>query len=319
MMWELWVEPWTIGDWMWRGVLAACLAAVPCALLGVFLYLRRMSLIADALTHVALPGIVAAFLLSGSMEPAPMLVGAAAVGLMASVAIEGLAGRGGVRADASIGIVFTTFFAAGIIALSVFVEDAHIDTQCMLFGDVLGISDESLWLLGLCAPLVCGAVALGYRWLALVSFDEGLARNLGVPVALVHYGLMGAVSMTTVASFEAVGAILAIAMIVVPAATAHVLCDRLPSMLAVAAGHGVISALMGMYAAVWWDVSAAGAIVCVGGLLYALAFGFGPRHGVIVRWARRRRQRRRGSREPGPEPERAAAPAVAPGGEALGR
>jgi len=287
-MWELFVEPWTMGAWMWRGTLAATLAAIPCALLGVFLYLRRMSLIADALTHVALPGIVAAFLLSGSVEPFTMLVGAAIVGVLASGAIEALADKGGVRSDAAIGIVFTAFFSIGVIALSVGVHDAHIDTACVLFGDVLGISNDSLILLGITAPVVCALVALFYRWLALVSFDKGLAANLGVPVALVHYGLMGAVSVTSVASFEAIGAILAIAMIVVPAATAHILCDRLPWMLVVACLHGVVSAVAGMYIAVWADVSAAGSIVCVGGALYGLAFLIAPRHGVLVRWWRKR-------------------------------
>ena len=287
-MWELFVEPWTMGAWMWRGTLAATLAAIPCALLGVFLYLRRMSLIADALTHVALPGIVAAFLLSGSVEPFTMLVGAAIVGVLASGAIEALADKGGVRSDAAIGIVFTAFFSIGVIALSVGVHDAHIDTACVLFGDVLGISNDSLILLGITAPVVCALVALFYRWLALVSFDKGLAANLGVPVALVHYGLMGAVSVTSVASFEAIGAILAIAMIVVPAATAHILCDRLPWMLVVACLHGVGSAVAGMYIAVWADVSAAGSIVCVGGALYGLAFLIAPRHGVLVRWWRKR-------------------------------
>jgi manganese/zinc/iron transport system permease protein len=193
-----------------------------------------------------------------------------------------------VRSDAAIGIVFTAFFSIGVIALSVGVENAHIDTACVLFGDVLGISNDSLILLGITAPAVMLLVGLFYRWLSLVSFDKGLAANLGVPVALVHYGLMGAVSVTSVASFEAIGAILAIAMIVVPAATAHILCDRLPWMLIVACAHGVFSAILGMYFAVWLDVSAAGAMVCVGGVLYALAFLGAPKHGVLVRWARRR-------------------------------
>jgi manganese/zinc/iron transport system permease protein len=295
---QLLIEPWLIGDWMWRGTLAAALSAIPCAVLGVFLYLRRLSLIADALTHVALPGIVAVFLLTGSMEPLPMLLGAAGVGALASYAIESLASRDGVRSDAAVGIVFTAFFAAGVILLSTSVQDAHIDTQCVLFGDVLGISDDSLVLLGLVAPSVCVAAALGWRWLSLVSFDPGLAVNLGVPVALVHYALMGAVSVTTVASFEAIGAILAVAFIVVPASTAHILADRLHSMVALAVAHALASVLGGMYAAVWFDLSASGAIVCVGGALYALAFLFAPRHGVVSARLRRSARRRSSRHSP---------------------
>lgn len=283
MLYELFIEPWTMGAWMWRGTAAAALAASPCALLGVFLYLRRQSMIADALTHIALPGIVAAFLLTGSLDPLTMLLGAAVAGLLSSVVIEHLSKRPNIRSDAAIGIVFTAMFALGVVALTMFVKDAHIDTRCVLFGDILGISDGSLKMLALICPLVFVGVASMYRWLLMVSFDEGFARHVGVPVAWVHYGLMVATSMTTVASFEAVGAVLAMAMIVTPAATAHLLTDRLPMMLAVSILHGLLSALLGMYLSVWFELSSSGAIVVVGALLYVLAFLFAPRHGLLWR------------------------------------
>lgn len=286
-LYELFVEPWTIGAWMWRGTLTACLSAVPCALLGVFLYLRRMSMIADALTHIALLGVVVAFLVSGSMEPLPMLIGAGSVGVGASVLIEGLSKRKNVRSDAAIGIVFTACFALGVILLSLFVHDAHIDTQCVLFGDVLGVSNDSIILLGVVSPMVIVGVLVFYRWLAAVSFDADFARQVGLPVTAVHYGLMIATSMTTVASFEAIGAILAIALIVVPAAFAHTLADRLPAMLGWAVLHGLISAVVGMYASIWAEVSSSGAIVVTGGVLYMLAFCFAPKYGVITRRFRR--------------------------------
>lgn len=285
MMLELFVDPWYWGDWMWRGMLAAALSAVPLALLGVFLYLRRLSLIADALAHVALPGIVVAFLLTGTLDGPVMLVGAAAMGLLAAVSIEGLSRQPEVRPDAAIGIVFTVLFAVGVILLSTTVRDAHIDTQCVLFGNVLGISDRALWMLAGVAPTVAILVAIFYRWLSVSSFDPTLAAGLGIPVGALHYGLMTAVSVTTVASFEAVGAILAIAMIIVPAATAHLVADRLWVMLAVAVAHAIVSTVLGMYAAVWMNTSAAGAIVVVGGCLYAIAFLFAPRHGRIWRLA----------------------------------
>lgn len=284
------VEPWLTGDWMWRGMLAAALVAVPSAVLGVFLYLRRRSLVADAHSHLALPGIVAAFLLTGSVSSPVMLGGAVVVGLGASFAIEALSRRRGIRADAAIGIVFTPLFALGVILLSSQVHDAHIDAQCVLFGDVLGISDTSLRLLGIVAPVVLMLVAVFYRWLALSSFDAALAHTLGVPVAAVHYGLMTAVALTTMASFEAVGAVLVIALIIVPAATAHILTDRLPAMLAVAVAHGLSSAVLGMYLSIWINSSTAGAMAVVGGALYALAFLFAPRHGMLIAmrrsWAR---------------------------------
>jgi manganese/zinc/iron transport system permease protein len=270
-------------------MLAALLVAIPCAVLGVFLYLERMSLLSDALAHVALPGIVVAFLLSGSLEGPTMVAGAAAVGLLSSFLIKALARRPHVRPDAAIGIVFTVLFAGGVILLSTMVRDAHIDTQCVLFGNVLAISDRTLWTLAVVSPIVLGLVAVFWRWLAVTAFDSNLAVNIGVPVALVHYGLMTGVSVTTVAGFEAVGAILVIALIIVPAATAHVLCDRLHSMVGVAVLHAVLSTVVGMYASVWLNCSSAGAIVVAGGLFYGMAFVFGPRHGLWVRWMRRRR------------------------------
>lgn len=291
MLYELFIEPWTLGAWMWRGTLTACLTAIPCGLLGVFLYLRRMSLMADALTHIALLGVVVAFLLSGSMEPLPMLLGAGVVGVLASVLIETLSKRKQVRSDAAIGIVFTACFALGVILLSLFVKDAHIDTQCVLFGDVLGVSNDSMILLGIVCPLVIVGVAVFYRWLGAVSFDQDFARQVGIPVVAVHYGLMIATSMTTVASFEAVGAILAIAMIVVPAATAHLLSDRLFGMLGWAVAHGILSSVLGMYISIWAEVSSAGAIVVVGGTFYLLAFTLAPKHGVISRRLQKRRAR----------------------------
>lgn len=289
-MYDLFVEPWTSGAWMWRGMLASILAAIPLALLGVFLYLRRMSLVADALSHVALLGIVAAFLLTGSLDGPVMLAGAALVGLLAAVAIEALAKRPKVRPDAAIGIVFTILFALGVILLSTSVHDAHIDTQCVLFGNVLAISDRALWMLATVAPLVILGVAIFFRWLEITSFDAAMAASLGVPVGALHYGLMSAVSVTTVASFETVGAILAIALMIVPAATAHLVADRLSTMLLVAVAHAVASAVLGMYVSVWFDASTAGAIVVVGGALYALAFIF-ARHGLL-RSALARRTRR---------------------------
>lgn len=280
-MFDWLIEPWAWGAWMWRGVVASLLVAVPSAVLGVFLYLRRMSMLSDALAHVALPGIVAMFLLTGSIEGPVMVVGATLAGVLASAMIEGLSRHPNVRPDAAIGIVFTTLFALGVVLLSVFVHDAHIDTDCVVFGNVLAISDTTLVTLAVVAPLVLGVVALFWRWLSVTSFDPLLARNLGVPVVAVQYGLMTAVSVTTVAAFEAVGAILVIALLVLPAATAHLFARSLTRMVAVAVAHAVTSCMVGMYLAVWLNCSPAGAIVVAGGALYLLAYTFAPQHGAL--------------------------------------
>ena len=273
------VDPWTWGDWMWRGMLTVHLVAIASAVLGVFLYLRRMSLLADALAHVALPGIVAAFLVTGSLDGPVMLAGAVVVGLIASWSIESLARRPGIKGDAAIGIVFTSFFAVGVILLSTVVRDAHIDSHCLLFGDLLGVSDRALGLVIVVVPTVLVLVAGFWRWLAVSSFDPRFALSIGVPVGALNYGLMTSVTVTAVAGFEAVGAILVIALIIVPAATAHLLADRLIAMIGWAVAHTVLSCWIGMYLAIYWNTSAAGAIVTVGGALYLLVFLFAPRHG----------------------------------------
>ena len=282
------VDPWYWGDWMWRGMLTVHLVAIGCAVLGVFLYLRRMSLLADALAHVALPGVVAAFMISGSLDASVMVLGAVVVGLVTAVSIQALANRPNIRSDAAIGIVFTSLFAGGVILLSTVVRDAHIDTHCLLFGDLLGVSDRAILLVVTVVPAVLVLVALFYRWLAVSSFDIRFAAAIGIPVAAVNYGLMTAVTVTVVAGFEAVGAILVIALIIVPAATAHLLADRLWAMISWSVAHAVVSCWVGMYLAIAVNTSAAGAIVCVGGGLYLLAFLFSPRHGRVVRWAQGR-------------------------------
>lgn len=253
--------------WFWRAVLTGCLVSVPCALIGVFLYLRRMSLVADALAHVALPGIVLAFLVSGGVELPALLVGAVLVGVGSTLAMQGLATRG-VREDASIGVVFTTLFALGVVLLSTSARGVDLDLDCVLFGDILGVSDTSIAALALTGLTVTALVVAFYRWLALGSFDPVVAATLGVPVAMVHNGLVTAAAVTAVVSFEAVGAVLGIAMVIVPAATAHRLADRLVPMLVIAVAHGVVSTLLGVVLSVLLDCSTAGAIVVVSGAMF---------------------------------------------------
>jgi manganese/zinc/iron transport system permease protein len=288
------LSPWTSGDWMWRGMLSSMLVSLSCSVLGVFLYLRRMSMLSDALAHVALLGIVGVFLLTGSLDGGILLLGAIVVGVGASVLIERLASVPGVRADASVGIVFTSMFALGVILLTTSVQDAHIDMDCALYGNVLGISNRALVMLAISAPVTLVLVAIGFRWLTVSSFDPTLARSLGIPVAAVQYGLMVTVSVAAVSGFEAVGAVLVIAYFVVPAATAHLLVDRMSHMVFVAVAHGLLSCVIGMYGAIWFNCSPAGMMVVAGGGLYLSAFLFAPRHGRVQQWLAGREKERSG-------------------------
>ena len=269
---ELFIEPWTIGDWMWRGMLTASLVAVSCAVLGCFLYLRRMSLLSDALAHAALPGVAAAYLITGESETWSLLVGATIAGLVTTFLVGVVEKRSRTKSDAAIGIVFTSLFALGVIMVSALASDAHIDLDCVLYGDVLGVADHSIKALAVITVIVIALTIAFFKPLQLSTFDPALAASFGIPVAMIQVGLMSVLSVTTVAAFEAVGAVLVIAAIITPAATAHLVTRHLQSMIGIAVIHGLLSAILGMYVSIWINCSTAGAMVTVGALLFALTF-----------------------------------------------
>ncbi|WP_409342179.1 metal ABC transporter permease [Paenibacillus sp. MBLB4367] len=281
-------------------LLTGALVACSCSVLGCFLILRRMAMIGDAISHSVLPGIVIVFLLSGSRDSLLMLFGAAILGLVTVFLIQTLH-QSGVQSDASIGVVFTSLFAVGIVLISLFARQVDLDLDCVLYGEIayvgwdtmeiggVNVGPKAVWALGLTLLLVVCIVGLFYKQFKLCAFDPALAAALGIPVLLFHYLLMGLVSITTVASFESVGAILVVGMLVVPAATAYLLTDKLGRMIAYSIVIGVICSTAGYYAAVLLDASIAGCMISVAGALFVLAFLFSPSHGVV--WKKRRQRR----------------------------
>lgn len=277
-------------------ILTGCLAAVSCGLLGCFLILRQMAMIGDAISHAVLPGIVIAFLFSGSLDSVPMLIGASTFGIITTYLIETFNKKGGLQKDASIGITFTWLFAIGVILISLYADDVHIDQDCVLFGEIAYVALEPLtsiipgvsapntvWVLGGVMLLIIAMIIFGYKGLFLTTFDPSFAATIGVSTVVWHYLLMSAVSVTTVVSFESVGAILVVALLIAPAATAYLITDKLPKMLVIAALVGVISSFGGYYLAVWLDASVAAAIATVLGIEFTLAFLFSPQNGIIVK------------------------------------
>ena len=267
--------------WFLRAVGAGSLVAISCSVVGVFLYLRRMSMVADALAHIALLGTLLAVLATGGLSSNAILVGAVLTGALATVLMQRLA-ESGVREDSAIGIVFTAAFSLGVVLLSTRFRSVHIDTDCVLFGDILGIEDQTLVSLGMVAVLIVVGTFLLRRWLALSTFDPVVAATVGVPVVFVHHAIVVGSSFAAVAAFQAVGAVLAVALIVVPAATAHQLTHRLPSMLAVAVGHALASTWLGLAISVAAETRPSGTIVCVAGALYLVALLAAPHHGVFA-------------------------------------
>ena len=285
-------------------VVTAVLVAVPCALLGTFLVLRRMAMMGDAISHAVLPGIVVAFFLSESLGPITSLIGAGAFGLLTAVLVEWLKNTGRVKEDSSIGIVFTALFALGVFLISRFASDVHLDLQHVLYGEiafsplnvlVLGdiyLGPRSFWTMGIVTAMALCVVLLLYKELKIATFDAGLAAAAGLSPTLVHYLLMGAVSVTTVGAFDSVGAVLVVAFLIAPPATAYLLTDKLSRMLALATFLGTLSAVLGYYLAAALDVAIAGMMAVVAGALFSLALLFSPSRGLVANNLRHRRHRR---------------------------
>lgn len=286
-------------------VLTACLVAVAGSLVGVFLVLRRLSMISDAISHSVLPGIVAAFWFSGGeAATVPALIGAAAMGLLTVVAVEVLVRSGRVKNDAAIGVVFPLLFSIGVILISVYFRNAHLDLDAVLYGEiayapfnlisVLGRElPESLVLMGTLALLNAVFVGVFFKELRLSTFDAGLAGFLGFAPGALHYALMTLLSFTTVGAFEAVGAVLIVAFVIVPPASAYLLTRKLSVMLGLSLTIGVFASIAGYFVALAVDASIAGMIASMLGLVFFLCVLFSPLDGVLATLTRRKDQRDR--------------------------
>lgn len=276
-------------------LITGVLAATSCALVGSFLVLRKMSLMGDAISHAVLPGIVIAFMLTAGRNTFPMLIGAGIFGVLTVYLTEELSKKGRIFHDASMGIVFTTLFAIGVIFISLYAGNVDLDQECVLYGEIAyvpwdlwmwrgsNMGPRPAWILSLVLIVNIGFVSLMYKELKIYSFSPQLAATLGLPVGLIHYGLMGSVSITTIASFESVGAILVVAMLIVPPATAYLLTDRFHRLLLLAVLFGITSAVGGFYFALWINSSIAGAMTLVTGMQFAVVFIFAPRYGLLVK------------------------------------
>lgn len=265
-------------------ILEGCLVAVSCGLLGVYLILRRMAMVGDAISHAVLPGIVIAYLVSQSRSSVFTLFGAAVFGLLTTFMIELFYKKARIQQDASIGITFTWLFAIGVIMVSAFSGNVDLDTECVLYGDIayvpfdtffLGSADlgpAPIWLQGFNLLLILVMLRVGHRGFLITSFDPAFSSGLGIKTDAWHYVLMGAVSFTVVLSFNAVGAILVVAFLVVPPATAYLISRQVETMMGFTVLFGILSAVIGFYLATWWNASISGAMAVAAGGVFALVF-----------------------------------------------
>jgi len=291
-------QEWAIHAWI---ILAGSLCAAAAALLGNFLVLRRMSLMGDAISHAVLPGLAAAFLLTGSRHSLPMFIGAAVVGVLTAVFTEWVRGIGKVDEGASMGVVFTALFAIGLILIVQTADHVDLDPGCVLYGAiestpplVPGEAPRAVMVLAAVFLVNLACVGLFYKELKISAFDPALATALGINARAMHYLLMTLVAITAVASFESVGNILVVAMFIVPPAAAHLLTDRLGPMIVVSLILGVASAAIGHLAAVFLprgfgyeSTNTAGMMAVAAGFLLGIVVLFAPRHGILSRaWQR---------------------------------
>lgn len=272
-------------------IITASLVAINASVLGVFLVLRKMSMVGDAISHSVLPGIVVAYYFSGDRTSPLLLLAATLTGVVTALLIEWLSKKAKIQGDASIGITYTLLFAVGMIMISGWFQgNVDIDLDCVLYGDIALINldkviiDGNLYLgpRAFYVEAVAGVVILifvlfGFKGFKLLSFNEEFGISLGVAMNRWHIVMMGLVSMVTVVSFEVVGAVLVVGFLIIPAATAQLITRKLIPMIIWASGLGIVAVISGFYIAVWLNVSITGAMVSVSGIMFFLVMS-----GVLV-------------------------------------
>lgn len=284
-------------------LMIAIVTASACALPGVFLVLRRMTLMSDAISHAILPGIVLAFFVTHNVSSPLLILAAAATGVLTVVFVELLQKTKLVKEDAAIGLTFPVLFSIGVILISRYASNVHLDTDAVLLGELAyaplnrfelfdyDLGPISFYVMGGLLVLNLSFILIFYKELKLATFDASLAATLGFTPALIHYGLMTLVSMTTVGAFDAVGSILVVALIAGPPVTAYLMTDSLTRMLIYSVVIGCVNAVVGYWLAYITNVSIAGAIASVTFLVFVVVFMIVPNRGIIAIARRHIRQK----------------------------
>lgn len=268
-------------EYMVKAILVSGLIGGVCAFLSCFVTLKGWSLMGDALSHSVVPGVAIAYIAG-----LPFAAGAFVTGLIAALGMGLIKTKTALREDAVIGVVFTSFFALGLLLISLF--PSSVDLRTIIFGNILGIADPDIWQIVIISAVTLLVLGLKWRDLLLFCFDPNQARALGLNVRMLHFLLLTLLSATAVAALQTVGACLVVAMLVTPGATAYLLTDRFSTMLKLAAGMGVGTSLVGAYASYFFDGSTGGCIVTLQTIVFVLALVFAPKHGLLAARALRR-------------------------------
>lgn len=283
--------------------LIAIVVAIACAIPGVFLVLRKMSLISDAISHSILPGIVIGFFITHDLNSPWLILLAAATGILTVVLVEFIQKTGLVKEDTAIGLVFPAMFSIGVILIAKNANDVHLDVDAVLLGELafapfdrvllsaIDFGPKSLIVMGCILLITIALLFLFFKELKVSTFDAGLSAAMGISPVVMHYGLMSISSVTVVGAFDAVGAILVVALMIAPAATAYLLTSDLKKMLLIAIGCGVFSAIAGYWLAHLMDASISGSITTMLGIFFLAVYLFAPNKGLISVLYRQKQQR----------------------------
>ena len=268
-------------DYMLKAILVSGVIGGVCGFLSCFVTLKGWSLMGDALSHAVVPGVAIAYYIGW-----PFAAGAFLTGLLAAGGMGFVKAKTRLREDAVIGVVFTAFFALGLWLISRF--PSEVDLQTIIFGNVLGISDRDIVQVLIISAATVLVLGIKWRDLLLFCFDPSQARALGLNITMLHALLLALLSATAVAALQTVGAVLVVAMLVTPGATAYLLTDRFGRMIGIAVAMGIVTSLVGAYASYFFDGSTGGCIVTLQSALFMVALFFAPKHGIRASRARQR-------------------------------
>lgn len=271
-------------EFLQKALLTGVVVGIISGIIGCFIILRGISLMGDAISHAVLPGVAISYMLGISY-----FYGAMFFGLLTAFSIGFITQNSRVKSDASIGIVFSTFFAIGIILIGK--ASTSTDLTSILFGNVLSVRSSDMWITVIVGAIVIGVIVLFFKEFLVSTFDPTLAQSFGLNNKVIHYVLMVLLTLVTVASLQTVGIILVVAMLITPASTAYLLTNRLSIMIAISAFLGALSAVVGLYISFTYNWPSGAAIVLVATTFFVITLLLSPKHGVIVRSMKQRKNK----------------------------
>lgn len=263
-------------EFLRNALITSIIVGIVSGVLGSFIILRGMSLMGDAISHAVLPGVAMSYMLGTSY-----MIGASIFGVLAAGLIGFVTQKSKLKNDTAIGIVFSSFFALGIIMISF--AESSTDLYHILFGNVLAVRPSDMYTTLGVAVVVILFVVLFYKELLISSFDPVMAQAYGLNVQLIHYSLMFLLTLVAVSSLQTVGTVLVVAMLVTPAATAFLLTDRLPVMIGLASMFGTVSAVVGLFFSYSYNLASGATIVLTTAVFFIIAFIFSPKQGFVFK------------------------------------